>query len=256
MRRLVILGDSHVFALQNGFMALGGEPPQGFDSVTFLKLFNGADNLGPFFEAHPDRIVFTGEGVTRNLARRLGQPALSTADRDTTVFGFSMGLMTTIMVRSGDWALHAPASAGASIAEKWRRRYLVSDAIVETIALDQQKHVLAFFTAAKAMGLRFMAISAPPLRADEHAIVRGRSANVIAAVDRLARSALTKAFAEMGVPVVLPLPETFVDTQDGRFMAAQFRELGPGDTNHANEAFGAVMMPEVIRQALALAGSP
>jgi hypothetical protein len=250
MRRLIVLGDSHVVALAQGYEAL--EPRGvGFDGeVLFLKLFDGPDNLFPFFRADDDRIGFLDERVAAEVSAALGHPELR-ADDPHTVYALSMGVMTTLMVRLPDWKHAAPAAAAAFLEKKRLKRQLVSEAVVQAIALDQQKHVLAFVEAAGALGLKCLIVAAPPLRADERATGRNRDIRVLLEVDRISRAVLTDAFTRLGAPVVQPPYEALLDG----LLRPDLRRIAPRDTHHGNGAYGALMLPRVIEAARRLAGA-
>ena len=247
MKRLVVLGDSHVAALSQGFDQLGAAERSAFPGeVVFLKLFDGPDNIVPFFRAADDRIEFTSPRVTDELAAGIGQGALKASDTDT-VFAFSLGLMTTLLVRMPDWKYGAPVGAWGYTEKKHRLRQLVSPGVVKAIVLDHHKYALGLAAAARDLGLRSLIVSAPPLRQDERAIERGRDPRVLAEVDRIARATMLDAFAGLGTPVVLPPPEA---SQEGAaLLRPEFHRIAPRDTHHANADYGALMIRRVLRQA-------
>ncbi len=234
MPRLIVLGDSHVVALA-----------EGFDEVIFLKLFDGPDNLVPFFRAQEDRIEFLDERVTAQVMAALGRPGVFGGEADT-VHAFSMGVMTSLLVRLPDWKLAIPASAVDLFETKAMKRQLVSEQVIKAIALDQQQQVIAFAAAARAIGLRSLIVAAPPVRDDERAIGRGRHPGVVLELDRISRKGLVETFEQQGTPVVLP-PET---CQDGTgFLRRDLCRIAPRDTHHGNAAYGAIMIKPVIDRA-------
>ncbi len=246
MPRLIVLGDSHVVALAEGYEALAGEATEGFGEVLFLKLFDGPENMVPFFQAREDRIEFLDGRVTGEVMAALGRPALLGGEADT-VYAFSMGVMTTLLVRLPDWKFAAPSGAAAFIENKRIRRRLMSEQVVKAIAVDQQQQVIAFAAAARAIGLRSLIIAAPPVRDDERAMERGRHPAVVLEVDRLSRDILIETFEQQGTPVVLPPPEA---CQEGtRFLRRDLCRIAPRDTHHGNSAYGAMMIKRVIDRA-------
>jgi len=250
MSRLVVLGDSHALALAEGFAQLKARGEEAFPGeVRFLPIFDGPDNLAPFFRRDGDGIAFLGDRPAQGIIEALGAAMLSPEDRDT-IYAFSMGLMITLLLRQGDWKRSTPSSLAPATHGK-RHRNLVSELLVEAMALENQKHVIDFARAVRQVGLRAFIIAAPPMREDDRAIERGRPAAVLLEVNRICRRALVRSYSEAGLRVLEPPPETYQDGDVLGFMRSDLRRLVGRDSHHGNAAYGEIMM----RHVLALASS-
>jgi len=241
--RLVVLGDSHAWALKTGLENWRRERHDGCPHDVRIEMFVDGDMAAtPFFERGEDRITFSDVKTRNALRAALGRPYVSADDRGT-VFALQLAYSTTRLVRSETWRHFRP----------WRvtpdnDQQPVSDAVIRAMALERDRFVLDLFRELLALDIRCVAIGAPPLDAGEVAHGYAGPATMLE-VDRLARDAVSDRLREMGISLVLPPAETY-DGQPGH----SFLEPGMSfqDALHANERFGRLMIERVVAEASTL----
>ncbi|WP_426957651.1 hypothetical protein [Muricoccus radiodurans] len=241
--RLALIGDSHVVALGNALTRdrdalLAGS---GVSDAVFGKVFSFPQLLKPFFAVERGGVRLVERGPAGSLERVLGPGLLGPARPE--IFGISMAYTTSLLLWSLQWQTHRPWRACPEGFQP------VSDGVVRAMAEEHFRHILGFIAALRDQGLRLFAVEAPPPREDHPYVGRTISAEAMLAVDRLARGRVREALDGMGVETV-GVPDPAYGGVPGRsFLAAPFRSLAEGDYHHANEAYGALMLPAVLARA-------
>ncbi len=195
---LVITGDSHTWALHEGLASMSSSERRGLPDVRVCMLFKGSPSVAPFCTRATDHVRFLDPGARAAIASVTGRPHLCAADR-VAVFGFSMGLMTTLLLRRDTWRGFIPWSVDVEGAET-----PLSEAAITAIALEHNAHILEFFSLVAGLGIRCVAISAPPPSPFEEALARGIRPAVVLEVDRIARRAVRR--PQRALPGVLGGP--------------------------------------------------
>jgi hypothetical protein len=238
--RLVVLGDSHAWALKAGLENWRRERPDGCPHDVRIEMFVDGDMAAtPFFERGEDRITFADVKTRNALRAALGRPYVSADDRGT-VFALQLAQSTTRLVRSETWRHFRP----------WRvapdnDQQPVSDAVIRAMALERNRFVLDFFRELLALNIRCVAIGAPPLDAGEAAHGYAGPATMLE-VDRLARDAVSEILRTIGVPIVLSPAEAYAGQPGHSFLRS---DMSFQDALHANERFGRVMVELVVAAA-------
>lgn len=249
MSKLIIVGDSHTLAYAEAFNAA----PDAYASplgggLGIAKLFPCNTALRPFFERTPEGgLRLLRADAQETLAQLLGRNQI--IPNDPNVYLFSLA-NTTIFLRAPFWKHYRP----------WRTPTAglrpLSDAVVEQLALDFFKYVIALFTELREMGVAAAVVEAPPVRQDEPAIAE-MGVETVLEITRLSRGALIKALADLDVTVVRP-PED--SCEDGSFIGDQgllkpelWKRERSRDHHHANWKYGEMNLPRLLQTGAGLA---
>lgn len=250
--KLLLFGDSHIRALRDSYAS---RPPherermaraKGIDDIRFVQLFAFPHALQPFFAADDRELRLTDPVGVKRLAEVSGKAAFRAGDREWALAVF-LAFTTTMLVRDITWQEFRPVDCSTS-----RAGTPLSSQVIRALVLKHFEHIIAFHRALAGLGAPVIAVSAPPLRRDDLAIVRGADPDVVLAVDRLARGIVGEALREAGIPIVEPPPEAYRTEPPARFLHDAFAERHADDTHHANQAYGALMLDRVLDHALAL----
>ena len=236
----LVFGDSHTAALRRGQQAIeaAGLWP-GEIRLTVRPLGGGHLATEPFFA---DRAGFAE--VTLPEYRRQFDRLPRAEDPPDTVYGVSALLHPVRLWRNPAWAEFAPADMALPGSVP------VSSGTVRRLALDDQRFMLELVGLLRRLGRRVFAIEAPrPFR--HHPALKRTPAAVAMRVDLLYRATVRAELGRLGVSVV-DVPERCLDP-DG-FTLAEFGQ--PGDQHHGNEAYGTIMMGEVLAHLRPGAPSP
>jgi hypothetical protein len=121
---------------------------------------------------------------------------------------------------------------------------VLSESVLMQIIQRDFVNVHKFMQQLKAVSIPCFAISTPPPRSDHKAIRGGVNPALASYIDRRYRAYVMHCFAEEGIDVILPPPQTY---DNKGFLNTEFCSPRPGDSNHANDEFGALMMKEVVK---------
>lgn len=182
-----------------------------------------------------NQVHFNIEQFRERIQRRTGQPYI---DADDTVWGICRALHHARVWRDDMWKKYAP-SGFPSGAEQ-----VISEAVFMRIIDRDFINVRRFMQNLKAAGIACFAVAPPHPRLDHVSILQGLNPELVAYIDRRYRDYAIGCFAEDGIDVVLPPPETY---DANGFLKADFRSPRSGDSNHANAEFGALMMTQVVK---------
>lgn len=236
---LVLAGDSHILAFQGALDRMTAAEREGLGRrIHVLHLFLGHENAEPFCALVEDRITFHREDVRHVLEAFTGRHYMGRGDR-AAVWGFSVGLMTTLLVRSETWRRFVPWSI-----DPGDGRHPLSQGVIDAVARAANRHVREFFSHLAALGIRCFCIAAPPLGASEPALDRGVS--VMLEVDRLARAAMAAELAALGVRVVWPPDQVYAGAPRRSLLRSDLAV--PGDTHHANSTYGRIMLEHILEE--------
>lgn len=231
---LVIIGDSHTHALRKGAAAL---PPKEISAagmpVSIGAFGNGRHTIATDFSSIKDgSVVFTIDEYSEAMEHLLGRNDLS---GDT--FGIVLGYHSLPVVRHKTWSKFAPYQ----IAAKHARSGVSEQIIAEMIAVNNQ-FIYRFFDRLIESAARFFIISAPPVRRD-HPCFRTTPEEIGLAVDQSFRAAMDRFAADRKIPVVKP-PHDIYDHSG--FLREDYADISPSDHHHANTAYGAKMLREIL----------
>lgn len=242
---LFILGDSHTAAIGMGYQDLFASGASGLPELRVAKLFSSPMSLEPFHAEAHDRVTLTNPQAAEALQQVLGRDYFSALDSDK-VFAFSLGFTPQIFLSRDDWTRFAPWNAGGSPAKS-----LLSDGVVRAMVVDHFKHVESFIKALRALGLRCIAVCAPPMMDRDHWVAKGMTASAVLGVDRVLQATMIERFAKLGVPSVPPPPETFLGEGGTGFRRPEFKGGGKSGS-HGDVAYGKLMFACVLEAAAAI----
>jgi len=234
---LVLAGDSHTLAFQGALDRMTAAEREGLGRRTHvLHLFLGHENAEPFCALADDRITFHREDVRQVLEAFTGREYMCREDR-AAVWGFSVGLMTTQLVRGETWRRFVPWAS-----DQGDGRRPLSDGVIGAVARAANRHVREFFSHLVTLEIDCFCIAAPPLSAFEPALERGVS--VMLEVDRIARNAMAAELEELGVRVVWPPDQVYEGAPRRSLLRSDLAV--PGDTHHANATYGRIMLEQIV----------
>lgn len=228
-RKVLILGDSLTVALNQGYRQLksAGTIPAGVD-LSIRPLCGGAFLKTPFFVEKEGVAHMVADEAVKNFPQ-LPLPG------ENPIYGFCGSLHTTRVLRGIDWSNHAPAEVATS-------EVPISSALFEAIVEDDQKYILAFLDVLLGSGARLFVIESPrPFR--HHPMFACARPEVLLHVDRAYRNFVRRELDRRNVPVIA-VPEACIDPQGA--MLDVYKHPNEKDFHHGNEAFGALMMAEVV----------
>ena len=232
MTEVLVFGDSHTAALRRGQIAIetDGHWPEGL-RLDLRPLGGGHLATTPFFADRGTHAEITLPEYRRQFAR-----LPRAEDPDALVYGVSAPLHPVRIWRQPDWQAFAPADLAPPPAGTTP----VSSGMVRRLALADQGPMLDLLALLRRLGRRVFAIEAPrPFR--HHPALRRTPAATVLRVDRLYRDAIRAELDGLGVAVV-GVPDRCLDPEG--FTRAALGQ--PGDPHHGNEAYGAIMMAEVL----------
>ena len=230
MADVLVFGDSHTAALRRGQLAIEADGRWPDDlRLTVRPLGGGHLATEPFFADRGDHAEVTLPEYRRQFDR------LPRADDPSDmIYGVSALLHPVRIWRAPSWRDFAPADMALPDATP------VSSGTIRRLALDDQKPMLDLVALLRRIGRRVFAIEAPhPFR--HHPALSKTSTAVAMRVDRLYRATIRTELARLGVAVV-DVPERCRDAEG--FTLAEYGQ--PGDPHHGNEAYGSIMMGEVL----------
>lgn len=241
---LYVLGDSHTVALGQGYRPeMAAEA--GLAKITIAKLFSSPKTEKQFFTVDADGIGFLDEADAA-LQDATGATRLSRAP--DAAFAFMVGFTTTKLIRRDTWRTHAP----------WRLSHVptdhyLSDAALDQIVRDYNRHVIDFYAAVAALGLKAAAIIAPPPRPDDLAISEvGIAPDIVLAVDAAARRCVAGELQKLSIPMIAPPDEVYDGAPGASFLKLKYGKPQGRDLHHANKDYGRLMIGHVIAQSAAL----
>jgi hypothetical protein len=244
---LVVLGDSHGVAFQAGLKVLDRETraslEERFGSVRAGMLQTGLFFNKPFFTVRNGSLHLFGDDTAAGLTRICGLKN-PLAPEDSTIFGFCFGLHAAIFLRRPLWNTFTTNP-------HCETKQFLSDAVFRAMCLFSQRHVLAFFTEAKSLGLRFFVIAPPPLR-QEFLDIHSDSGTPqeIRAMAQRFREIIGEALEEARIPVLLPPPEV----SEAGALKPSLASTRAGDEHHGNGRYGALMWRHLVANADVLTG--
>jgi hypothetical protein len=224
---LHVFGDSHVGALAEAYE---GEPGR-FGDVRFASA-SARYVRQRFFYPVP------GGALLSRPARKLPGPGRMALVTRKHPWAFVLGTHTAAFFRDETWAAFAPAHLVRP------PRQALSAAAMETMIAAALKQVLDFIDTLLGAGVPFCMVAAPPPRPDHPALQEGGTREIRLEAARLYRRWALAQFVGRGVPVISP-PPCAID--DEGLLRPEYRSARPRDTHHANAAYGALMLEQIIR---------
>jgi hypothetical protein len=232
MTDVLVFGDSHTAALRRGQIAIetDGHWPDGV-RLAVRPLGGGHLATEPFFADRGTHAEVTLPEYRRQFTRLPRED-----DPETMVYGVSALLHPVRLWRQPDWQAFAPADLAAPPADTAP----VSSGTIRRLAFEDQGPMLGLVALLRRLGRRVFAIEAPrPFR--HHPALRRTPAEVVMRVDRIYRDAVRAELDRLGVDVVA-VPGRCLDDE-----GFTLESLGQaGDPHHGNEAYGTIMMAEVL----------
>ncbi|KQS57252.1 hypothetical protein ASG17_00485 [Brevundimonas sp. Leaf363] len=245
--KVVIIGDSHTLAYAEAYTSEPSAYASPAGGLGIAKLFPFNTSLRPFYVPEDGGVAFTHEGARETMTALIGRTAI--VPNDPHVYLLSLG-GTTVFLRAPIWKAFRPWRTSLKTTQP------LSDATMTQVSLDYFKHVIDFFAALKAMGVKVAAVEAPQVRRDDPAVEYIGEAGVLE-ITRLCRGALFEALADLDVPVIRAPKEASEDDTHALDQGFLRRELWKRDRardhHHANEAYGRIQLPRMLEQAGVLA---
>ena len=230
MADVLVFGDSHTAALRRGQLAIETDGLWPDDiNLAVRPLGGGHLATEPFFADRGDHA-----DVTLPEYRRQFDRLPRADDPPDMIYGVSAPLHPVRVWRAPAWQDFAPADMALPGVTP------VSSGTIRRLALDDQTPMLELVALLRRIGRRVFVIEAPhPFR--HHPALRRTPAAVVMRVDRLYRTTIRAELARLDVPVV-DVPARCLDEEG--FTLAEFGQ--PGDPHHGNEAYGTIMIGEVL----------
>jgi len=237
--KLFITGDSHASTLASGRSLLTAEQQPAGVELAVRTLGNGYYFTQPFFEVDDGAIRFTRADYAEALRALTGEDRI--APRDDAVFGFCMGFHAARIYRQPQWREFAPASLGDAV-----QGIKLSAGVLDAIIDEEQHRIVGFLQAAQRLGVRCMAIAAPPPLRSHRCIAEGTSPAMVLELDRAYRARATARLGPTKLPIVTPPDRAYA--ADG-FLLPLFRQGMPDiDEHHGNAAYGHAMLNRILRR--------
>lgn len=235
MSKITITGNSHTIALNQG----RNQSPE-LTSVEVFGLGPGVHETTAFSALKTDRVVLTQPVYAENLKRFTG---LDHIDPDR-FWGLCIGTHNSRIYGDRAWVKAAAPSAVASPAQR-----PVSIGQLQQIIAQDQQHINAFITQLKTVGIRFIVISGPPVRADHQNIIRRAAPETLLEVDRQARKHFQGMLLDLDVDFIDYPAET---TDKMGLLRPEFAagplQNGKRDPHHGNAAYGRIMLDKVLSE--------
>lgn len=228
---IYLTGESHIGCL----MKAAADRPK-MDTIKFGAMGPGGKLSKDIFIPHPDRVAFGNPAVRHNMKALTGTQAIMAGDAH--LFGFSLGFHAFRVCQHRTWRTCAPA-----ILAQTSGKQPLSDAVIDSLILEDNKYQRAFYDALKAIGVPCLVIESPPLQRNLPVMEKGAAPETIQYIFNRYR-ALTMAFMEdLGIDVI-PFPEE-ARADDG-FLRTELETEREGDVRHANAAYGAMMLDKIM----------
>jgi hypothetical protein len=233
-RVMLITGNSHVAALQNGLPLLAERERGSFAIFGSAARFERT----AFFECRPDGVLITDDALAQRVVRLTGEATI----RPGPNWGFSLG-HPGVLFNTKEWK-----NCRTSNLPREQGKQSISLGALRAFIEEGFKHVLSFFDCANRIGVSFWIILPPPPRRNGPAIRNlGVPFEQVTTIDRMIRGVLIQKAQSLGVPFVDPPSESF--DRDG-FLKAEFcaenRPDGREDPHHANPEFGKLMLRRIM----------
>ncbi len=226
--RVLITGGSHIGALYRALKAGTVDVPAPLE-ISIRPLGGGVTVAGEFFQATPSAIVVTEERFQKHIRR------IPPTDFECEKVGFCTALYSRPVWMGRDWARYAPHGV-------LNGRKTVSRGMLTRLVLDDLRHVLKFLDAARTLGIEPFVVDCPrPFEHNPEVSRAGRK--VILAIDAHYRAVATQELQRRAIPIVAAPARTY-DSEG--FSLPEFAHDKEGDKTHANAAFGALMMQQVV----------
>ena len=242
--KIAVLGDSHTVALRLGLAELQADPAVDLAvEIHARRVLPSPDLIKPFFAELNGEVSFLDPAASEATRKVIGSPGFG-PDHGDWIFAFSLGFMTTFLLNLDDWLEFAPWCSAR------RDRQLISDGVLRAIARRHNRYVLDFYRAIRGLGLRCVAIQAPPPMEGDRWFNHGADEPTILHLDAVFREAIEDELRALGVPTV-PIPVAAFDDRGFRRSEFWSHKVKRDDRVHANAAFGRLMIPEIVKSAMA-----
>ena len=234
MKRLLLTGDSHLGALRRGADLL--PDPADRDRMVFWPLGVGGA-LRACVHAH-DAAAQTVTTIASAWRKQVFSPATIRAIGEDVRLVVSLPLNTSRILREHGWKTHAPWQLAMG-------EFPVSDQVLNAMIDADSRHALAMVCDLARIWPDLLVVEAPRFFA-RTALRDGLRLEVCAHVDAAYRARVGAALQAAGVAVV-GQPAATVDTPGTT--RAEFAHENPKDDHHANAAYGALALQDVMRVA-------
>ena len=229
--KILVVGDSHTGALNKGLVALVAAGRADLKSQVIVRPLGGGHLLPtPFFEDGGDHAIITEPLYAKNLARIPPDKGFA------GVIGLCMPLWPMRVQNQIVWSDFClmPTQPG---------RHPVSEAVFRQIVLADQAYVLKLIDLLQRQGTRLIAVSPPGLFRD-HGTVRKMPGPAALHMFQAYRTIMVDQLVARAVPIV-DIPRQCLDAEG--YMESAYRSEDSGDHHHANAAFGALMIDQIVR---------
>lgn len=231
----MIIGDSHVVALLNGFGRINAAEREKYGKIAIGMLQYGAKFLDRFHEVNGDHIVFLGDEAKLAFAKLSAEPIRR---NDPRRFIISLGFHCIALYNYKCWEAHTVSASQPN-------KSYVSRAALREMVTSLNKHVLAFLEDLKSMEVNFSVMSSCPLPKTylDGTFHPHFEEQEILDLDSECRNIFSKELTARGIEFNLPPSNT---VKDGFLMDNLCAKRQVGDF-HANAEYGEIFIRQLLQ---------
>lgn len=239
---IVIVGDSHVVALQEAWSSIADREtlfPNFSGRLSIGMLAFGAQFLKPFHTLDGDVLKFTNPQMAEQFTKLTGDSEAAIRRGDERSFAFSLGFHGVALFNYKMWERF-------TVSPSMPQKQYVSRAALREMILSLNAQILNFYQDLQSLGVRFTAISAPPL---PKTYLDGKfhphyEAQEIADLRRSYVDLFAGIMTEKGLAFIPPPDGVMKDGYLLDHLSAQ-RQIGDF---HANAQYGALLLPKILSE--------
>ncbi|MCF3974710.1 hypothetical protein [Paracoccus salsus] len=233
MKTIILTGDSHLGAIRRGWETLS---ETGKERFAFWPLGKGSGVRVPchVFNADAGSVTTTPE-LWRN--REFSQKTIAAIDPDAIVV-VSLPLNTSRILRDYSWHTHAPWHLATE-------ELALSDQVIAKMIERDSIHAVNLVRDLALIWPALAVVEAPRFFANASYLTAKRL-DVCLYVDTVYRQTVRQELAAAGVDVVAQPAATILPQGT---TALKYDHPDPADDHHANEAYGRLVLDDIIRYA-------
>lgn len=233
--KFLIIGDSHTGPIKRGWQRLKAEGALHADvSITVQPVGSALMLAQPFWKPGKNCAQITNPTFRRRITRipPWGDPP--------DIIGLCMPYWSGRVIRRmglQNLTLHGIEGEGR----------LISAAVFRQMVLADQKHILTLTDHLLGLGHRMVTVAPPGYFRDFNDLPKLGQGRLLG-LDHAYRAVMRDQLQTRAIPII-ETPDACFDPQG--FMLSSYRNEDPADTHHGNAEYGALMIREIERWALA-----
>lgn len=230
--KIFITGDSHIGALKKGWIGLEtkSEIPKNL-RFSFSPLGPGDSMLTPFFEKRSDHLKITSDDGAKWLTRIPEE----SSEQENILYVISAPLHLQPIILHPFFKRHRPSEISNSPTKS-------SKALIRRIARERKRYAIEFVIALKSLNQK-VAVIEPPRTFKHHPNIKKTSLDIITYLEDFCRNEVKQLLTRNGIPTIELPVESYDD--DG-LMLDNYRHESSEDRHHGNQAYGEMMIKQVI----------